>query len=91
MGSQNRGMRTFHLHRTEDVSGVSGVGIIAEGTLYTNTKVVISWLTVHKSMAIYDSLAEMEAIHGHDARTKIVWDDEVAASKPAKKTVLDED
>lgn len=84
-------MRTFHLHRTEDVSGVSGTGVVAEGTIYSNTKVVISWLTVHKSMAIYDSLAEMEAIHGHDARTKIVWDDEAQPAKVAKKTVLDED
>ena len=67
MGSQNRGMRTFHLHRTED-----------------------TWLTVHKSMAIYDSLAEMEAIHGHDGRTKIVWDDEKPAEKAPKKTVLDQ-
>jgi hypothetical protein len=83
-------MRTFHLHRIEDVSGVSGVGVIAEGTLYTSTKVVISWLTVHKSLGIYDSLAEMEAVHGHGTKTKIVWDDEVQAAKPAKRTVLDE-
>lgn len=84
-------MRTFHLHRFEDASGVSGTGIVAEGTLYSNTKVVISWLTVHKSMGIYDSLAEMEAVHGHGTKTKIVWDDEIQAAKPAKRTVLDED
>lgn len=90
MGSQNTGMRTFHLHRDEDVSGVSGTGIIAEGTLYSNTKVVISWLTVHKSMGIYDSLAEMMAVHTHGTKTRLVWDDEVQAVKPAKKTVLDE-
>jgi hypothetical protein len=90
MGSQNRGMRTFHLHRLEDAPGVSGTGVVAEGTLYSNTKVVISWLTVHKSMAIYDSLAEMEAIHGHDGRTKIVWDDEKPVEKSPKKTVLDQ-
>jgi hypothetical protein len=90
MGSQNVGIRTFKMHRMEDVSGTSGTGVVAEGAIFTNTKVILSWLTIHKSMAIYDSLAEMEAIHGHDGRTKIVWDD-TPAVKPAKKTVLDED
>lgn len=90
MGSQNIGIRTFKMHRVEDVSGTSGTGVVAEGAIFTNTKVIISWLTIHKSMAIYDSLAEMEAVHGHDGRTKVVWDDEVAVVKATKKTVLDE-
>lgn len=77
MGSQNKGIRTFHLHRDEDESGVSGTGVVAEGAIYSNTKIVLSWLTVHKSMCIYDSLAEMMAIHSHGIKTRIVWDDEV--------------
>jgi hypothetical protein len=90
MGSQNVGIRTFHLHRDKDESGVSGTGIVAEGAIYSNTKVVLSWLTVHKSMCIYDSLAEMIAIHGHGSNTRLVWDDEVQQAKQVKKTVLDE-
>jgi len=90
MGSQNNGMRTFHLYRDEDESGVSGTGVVAEGVLLTNTKVIVSWLTIHKSIAIYDSLAEMQAIHGHGGKTRIVWDDDVPAAKTAKKTVLDD-
>jgi len=90
MGSQNRGIRTFHFQRDEDASGVSGTGVVAEGAIFSNTKIVLSWLTVHKSMAIYDSLAEMLAIHGHDGRTRLVWDDEVPVVKQARKTVLDE-
>jgi hypothetical protein len=90
MGSQNIGIRTFKMHRVEDVSGTSGTGVVAEGVIWSSTKVTISWLTIHKSIAIYDSLAEMEAIHGHDGRTKIVWDDELPQAKTAKKTVLDE-
>lgn len=78
------------MHRMEDVSGTSGTGVVAEGAIFTNTKVILSWLTIHKSMAIYDSLAEMEAIHGHDGRTKIVWDDEAMPAKQPKKTVLDD-
>lgn len=90
MGSQNIGIRTFHLHRDEDESGVSGTGVVAEGAIYSNTKIVLSWLTVHKSMCIYDSLAEMMAIHGHGSKTRLMWDDEPPAPKPAKRTVLDE-
>lgn len=91
MSSHNTGIRIFHFHRDEDASGVSGTGVVAEGVILTNTKVVVSWLTIHKSIAIYDSLAEMQAIHGHDGRTRIVWQDEEAqAPKPVKRTVLDE-
>lgn len=90
MGSQKNGMRTFHIHRDEDESGVSGTGIVAEGVLFSNTKVILSWLTIHKSIAIYDSLAEMLAIHGHGGKTRLVWDDEVVAQAPVRKTVLDD-
>lgn len=90
MTSQNGGIRIFHFQRDEDASGVSGVGRVAEGVILTNTKVIVSWLTIHKSIAIYDSFAEMLAIHGHDGKTRIVWADEAAAPKATKKTVLDE-
>ena len=76
MSSQNKGIRIFRLQRDEDTSGVSGVGVIAEGVILTNTKIVLSWLTVHKCVTIYDSMAEMIAVHGHDGRTKIIWEDE---------------
>ena len=90
MSSQNSGIRIFHFQRDEDASGVSGTVIVAEGVILTNTKVVVSWLTIHKSIAIYDSLAEMIAIHGHDGRTKIVWADEHRPEKITKRTVLDD-
>lgn len=68
--------RRFHLVRSEDLSGISGVGIVAEGTLYSNNKAIIVWTGHHTSVAIYDSIAEMEAIHGHEGRTVIEWVDE---------------
>lgn len=78
MSSQNNGIRTFKLHRHEDASGVSGIGVVAEGVIFSNTKVIVSWLTIHKSMTVFDSLAEMLAIHGHGGATVVVWDDEAA-------------
>ena len=69
-------MRLFHLVRTEDVSGVSGTGIVAEGIQFSTGKCVLAWVTKYISVAVYDSIEELEAIHGHDGRTKIVWCDE---------------
>lgn len=33
------------------------------------------WKQLHRSTAVYASLEEMEAIHGHEGRTTIVWID----------------
>ena len=63
--------RLFHLIRKEDISGVSGTGVIAEGVEFYHGKCVISWLTKHKSLGIYDNVKEMMNIHGHDGATEI--------------------
>lgn len=79
-------MRPFHLLRLEDDSGVSGTGIVAEGVEFTNGKVVINWLTKHRSMTIYENIKEAEAIHGHGGKTRVVYHDEVEAPEPEKKS-----
>ena len=66
-------MRMFHLVRIEDVSGISGTGIVAEGVLFSTGKCVLAWVTEYQSVAVYDSIEELEAIHGHNGRTKIEW------------------
>lgn len=71
-----RAFRRFHLVRDEDVSGTSGTGLVAEGILFSTGKAVIAWTTRYRSVAVYDSLAEMEAIHGHEGKTTIVWYDD---------------
>jgi hypothetical protein len=68
-------MRRFLLVRTEDVSGISGTGAVAEGMLFSTGKAVLAWVTRYRSVAIYDSIDELEAIHGHDGRTTIQWVD----------------
>jgi hypothetical protein len=71
-------VRTFYLERSEDESGVSGIGRVAEGVLFTNGKCALSWLTGPKetgrSICIYDSWSDIKAIHGHGGKTKIVWE-----------------
>ena len=66
-------MRCFYLYRKEDVTGVSGVGYVAEGVLFASDKCVLSWCTEHTSIAIYESLSELERIHGHNGKTVIEW------------------
>ena len=68
-------MRTFHLERDVDVSGVSGTGTVAEGCQFQDGKVVLRWLAgEHHSTVIWDDMASVEKIHGHDGRTRVVWD-----------------
>jgi hypothetical protein len=69
------GMRRFHFERLKDASGVSGCGRVAEGVIFSDGKVALEWLSAHASTAIYDSIADVELIHGHEGSTKIVFDD----------------
>ncbi len=68
-------MRLFHLERDVDETGVSGTGHVAEGVEFTSGKAVLSWLTEHSSVALYDSVESLVHIHGHQGKTRLVWDD----------------
>ena len=67
-------MYTFHLQRDEDASGISGTGIVAEGIVFNTGKVALSWLSNLNSIAIYNSIEDVAAIHGHGGKTKVVED-----------------
>jgi hypothetical protein len=59
------GMRRFVMHREHDVSGVSGVGTVLEGVLFSTGVVVIHWLTPppRGSISVFDSLEQFLSIH----------------------------
>mgnify|MGYP005813502891 CR=1 FL=1 len=69
-------MRSFLLVRDVDVSGVSGTGVVAEGVEFSDGAVALHWLAgeVH-STAVFGSLAEVRAVHGHNGATRIVTAD----------------
>jgi hypothetical protein len=69
------GIRRFHFLRNKDASGVSGIGVVAEGVVFSNGKVALEWLSNHSSTNLYDSIADVEFIHGHQGMTQIVFDD----------------
>lgn len=68
-------MKLFVLQRDVDKTGTSGTGVVAEGCQFTSGKCVLTWLTPHTSIAVYENIASLEVIHGHDGATKVVWVD----------------
>ncbi len=63
----------FYLHRAEDVSGVSGTGIVAEGIQFSSGKVVVSWTRPPFSIGFYADLQSVIDIHGHAGTTEVQW------------------
>jgi len=67
--------RLFSLIRTDDVSGVSGEGRVADGVQWPDGTVTVRWRTTTASTVFFSCLADAEAIHGHDGRTVVSWSD----------------
>ena len=65
--------RPFALHRDQDVTGVSGEGTVAYGAQFADGTTVLRWLGDNPSTVIWDSLAAAMRIHGHDGKTRVVW------------------
>ena len=64
-------LKLFVLYRIEDETGISGTGVVAEGIEFSDGKCVISWVTEHKSIAIYENIEQVIMIHGHNGKTVI--------------------
>jgi hypothetical protein len=64
-------VKLFELRRTEDATGVSGTGTVAQGVIFDNGWVALTWLTEHTSVAFYTSIEEVVAIHGHGGKTEV--------------------
>lgn len=77
--------RRFRFERDADVSGVSGTGVVATGILFADGQAVVRWIVADKpqSTVVYSSLHDAELIHGHDGKTRLVFDDAYDPSTPA--------
>lgn len=69
-------IRTFHLQRDSDPSGVTGVGIVAIGVQFPNGRCVISWVDYCSAIGVYENIQQLTAIHGHGGNTKVVWQED---------------
>lgn len=64
----------FVLRRNEDVTGVSGTGIVADGAWFPaagNSKAVVRWRGERGSTVVWDNIQHVREIHGHDGRTTV--------------------
>jgi hypothetical protein len=70
--------RRFVLERDVDETGVSGTGIVAEGVLFSNDVVALRWTSAWPTSVVFHDrgMAAVEAVHGHNGKTRIVWLDE---------------
>ena len=67
-------MKSFYLYRTEHESGISGTGRVAQGFVADNGKAALFWLSQHPSVTVYDSVGEVQAIHGHSGKTELRYE-----------------
>lgn len=67
--------RAFVLQRDEDISGVSGTGIVAGGVVFHDGTVALRWYSDWPTSVVFHErgIESVEKIHGHDGRTRIVW------------------
>ena len=64
------------MQRDVDVSGVSGTGKVAEGIVFSNGWVALTWTNEgprFSSISIYPDIQTVERIHGHEGKTRIVY------------------
>lgn len=65
--------RRFVLMRFEDETGVSGTGAVAEGIEFSDGSVAMRWRSHVKSTTFFESLRALEAIHGHDGKSRVLF------------------
>lgn len=64
------------LARAEDVTGLSGTGRVAWIVEFPDGKAVVRWcVSSVRQTAVFDSIEDVMAVHGHDGRTVFEWYD----------------
>lgn len=72
-------MRTYYMYRSDDVSGLSGEGLVAEVVEWADTTATMRWMPttspqgmardVRPTTVDHPSLRNVLALHDHDGRT----------------------
>lgn len=81
----NEVVKEFFLFRKEDVSGISGTGVVAVGCIFPSGLCVLEWLTFHSSVNHYKNFDDVEKIHGHNGSTEIILGSPEEYFAPKKK------
>jgi hypothetical protein len=77
-------VKPFYLLRNEDVSGISGTGVIGVGVVFPNGRVVFQWCSYRSSLEIVDSVDNLMEIHSHGGKTELIYGNPPEANKTAK-------
>lgn len=75
--------RLFELVRSEDPSGVSGLGVVALGVEWPDGMVALHWPGDNPSTAVWASVDAVLNIHGHSGLTVVRWLHEPTTGKDA--------
>jgi hypothetical protein len=74
----------FLLRRTNDPTGISGTGVVAEGVIFQDSTVALRWLPTATSRAdkgvmpttvLHDDIRSVVALHGHGDSTVVEYED----------------
>jgi hypothetical protein len=68
-------IRRFELIRDEDITGISGTGVVAWGVEFPDGKVVTRWNGDIAQISVWERIDDVAAIHGHEGATRIEWMD----------------
>lgn len=72
-GTEVPTLKKFALQRVEDETGISGTGYVAVGVMFPSGQCFMEWNTPVRSRGHYMSIADVEAIHGHGGKTRVIW------------------
>lgn len=69
------GPRPFVLFRSEDETGVSGVGVVAEGVEFADGTVALRWRGRWPTSVVFHErgIEAVNAVHGHGGKTRVIW------------------
>lgn len=84
---QRRGLLRFYVQRDDDITGISGTGVVVEGVVFSDGWGVSHWLDQapmhepktdvwHRPFLRPGGQDVFTKISGHGGRTKVVWLDE---------------
>jgi hypothetical protein len=73
MGWTVTGHRRFVLDRHDDVTGISGTGVIAEGVEFSDGVVALHWMGKWPSSVVFyeGGMDGVHHVHGHGGSTEI--------------------
>lgn len=73
------GCARIMLYRRQDRTGLSGTGMVADGVVWDDGKTVLQWRDhgLGRQLEIFDDIAQLEAIHGHNGQSLVVWCDHI--------------